>query len=92
MNIVLLNEDKRIREKMTADLNAGGHKTTLASSSDSFIAAVSEGDINVFVIDLKTWYRGSAIYNYFDIPPLRTIWEPAHIGEEIGAEPRMFPE
>ena len=30
-------------------------------------------------------------YNYFDIPPLRTIWEPVHIGEEIGAEPIMFP-
>jgi hypothetical protein len=35
-------------------------------------------------------YNGA--YNYIEIPPLRTIWEPAHIGEEIGAEPRMFPE
>lgn len=31
-------------------------------------------------------------YNYIDIEPLRTIWEPAHIGEEIGAVPRMFPD
>ena len=30
-------------------------------------------------------------YNYIDIKPLRTIWEPVHIGEEIGAEPIMFP-
>jgi hypothetical protein len=35
-------------------------------------------------------YNGA--FNYIEIPPLRTIWEPAHIGEEIGAEPRMFPE
>jgi catechol 2,3-dioxygenase-like lactoylglutathione lyase family enzyme len=30
-------------------------------------------------------------YNYIPIPPLRTIWEPVHIGEEIGAEPVMYP-
>ena len=30
-------------------------------------------------------------YNYVDIWPLRAIWEPVHIGEEIGAEPIMFP-
>lgn len=30
-------------------------------------------------------------YNYIEIQPLRTIWEPVHIGEEIGAEPIMFP-
>jgi hypothetical protein len=31
-------------------------------------------------------------YNYIPIPPLRAIWEPVHIGEEIGAEPRMYPD
>jgi methylmalonyl-CoA/ethylmalonyl-CoA epimerase len=31
-------------------------------------------------------------YNYFDIKPLRTIWEPVHIGDEIGAEPIMYPQ
>ena len=30
-------------------------------------------------------------YNYLDIKPLRTIWEPVHIGEVIGAEPITFP-
>jgi len=30
-------------------------------------------------------------YNYIDIKPLRTIWEPVHIGEIIAAEPVMFP-
>jgi len=30
-------------------------------------------------------------YNYIEIKPLRTIWEPVHLGEEIGAEPIMFP-
>ena len=30
-------------------------------------------------------------YNYVDVWPLRTIWEPVHIGEEIGAEPTMLP-
>ena len=30
-------------------------------------------------------------YNYLDIKPLRAIWEPVHMGEEIGAEPVMFP-
>jgi catechol 2,3-dioxygenase-like lactoylglutathione lyase family enzyme len=30
-------------------------------------------------------------YNYVDVWPLRAIWEPVHIGEEIGAEPTMHP-
>jgi len=30
-------------------------------------------------------------YNYIDIKPLRTIWEPVHIGEIIAAEPTMYP-
>jgi catechol 2,3-dioxygenase-like lactoylglutathione lyase family enzyme len=31
-------------------------------------------------------------YNYVDVWPLRAIWEPVHIGEEIGAEPTMHPD
>jgi catechol 2,3-dioxygenase-like lactoylglutathione lyase family enzyme len=30
-------------------------------------------------------------YVYFDIKPLRAIWEPVHVGKEIGVEPRLFP-
>ena len=30
-------------------------------------------------------------YAYFDIGPLRAIWEPVHAGDEIGVEPRLFP-
>jgi catechol 2,3-dioxygenase-like lactoylglutathione lyase family enzyme len=30
-------------------------------------------------------------YNYVDVWPLRCIWEPVHLGEEIGAEPTMLP-
>ena len=30
-------------------------------------------------------------FNYIDIWPLHAIWEPVHIGEEIGAEPIMLP-
>ena len=30
-------------------------------------------------------------YNYIDIKPLCAIWEPVHIGEEIGAQPTIYP-
>jgi len=30
-------------------------------------------------------------YNYIYIEPLRTIWEPVHLGKSIGAEPTRFP-
>ena len=30
-------------------------------------------------------------FNYFDIKPLRTIWEPVHVGGKGGVEPVMFP-
>jgi hypothetical protein len=29
-------------------------------------------------------------YRYIDIKPLRAIWEPVHIGEEIGHSARAF--
>jgi 4-hydroxyphenylpyruvate dioxygenase-like putative hemolysin len=30
-------------------------------------------------------------FNYFDTKPLRTIWEPVHIGEVIGGKPIKYP-
>ncbi len=30
-------------------------------------------------------------YNYVDVWPLRAIWEPVHISEDIGPEPTMHP-
>ncbi len=30
-------------------------------------------------------------YNYIEIPPLHTIWEPVHMPEEMGVEPLMWP-
>ena len=30
-------------------------------------------------------------YDYIDIKPLRAIWEPVHMPEEIGAVPTMYP-
>lgn len=36
--------------------------------------------------------KDKGAYNYIEIPPLRSIWKAVHVGEEIGAEPRMFPE
>ncbi len=31
-------------------------------------------------------------YNYIDIKPLHTIWEPIHIGGSLGVEPTHYPE
>jgi catechol 2,3-dioxygenase-like lactoylglutathione lyase family enzyme len=31
-------------------------------------------------------------YNYIDIPPLRTIWEPVYEGKEVGVKPTMVPD
>ena len=30
-------------------------------------------------------------FNYIDIEPLRSIWEPVHVGENVGAEPTVLP-
>ena len=35
-------------------------------------------------------YKGA--WNYIDTKPLRTIWEPAHKGKSMGAEPTRYPE
>jgi len=31
-------------------------------------------------------------FNYFDLKPLRVIWEPAHLGEKSGFTPLMIPQ
>ncbi len=67
MKVVLLEENRLRRVELQKALEKTGNKVTLASDSDSFIQAASAQDAELYVIDVRSWYRGESIYSYFDI-------------------------
>ncbi len=68
MNVTVLYEKKRTRDELKVAIEKKGHDVTLAVSSDDFFKAIDETVADTFVIDVRSWYRGSAIYNYFNVP------------------------
>ncbi len=68
MNVVVLYETKRNRDDLKASIERKGHEVTLAATSGDFFEAVYEQIADTFVIDVRAWYRGSSIYEYFEIP------------------------
>ncbi len=68
MKIVLLYEDKLNREKLTKQIETAGHDITLCTTSGNFMEAVYENSADLYIIDVKSWFRGSSIYNYYNVP------------------------
>lgn len=78
MKVVLLKEDKRTRDDYSKSIENAGHDVSLIANSSDFIEAVYANDADTYIVDMKAWFRGSAVYNYFDIPQkmnsVRTIF------------------
>ena len=68
MKVVVLYEAKKNRDDITSAIEAKGHDVELVVNSNDFFEAVYAGNADKYIIDVRSWYRGSAIYNYFDIP------------------------
>ena len=68
MKIVVLYETKKDRENLKSVIEAKGHDVELVYNSNDFFEKVYNNDAERYVIDVRSWFRGSAIYNYFDIP------------------------
>ena len=67
MKIVVLYEHKRYRIELEEALTKAGHTVTTCSNSNDFIEIAENLTADRLIIDVKSWFRGTAIYNYFDI-------------------------
>ena len=67
MKLVVLYEHKRNRIELEDALKAAGHDVTLCKNSSDFLEIVENLKADRMIIDVKSWYRGAAIYNYFSI-------------------------
>jgi catechol 2,3-dioxygenase-like lactoylglutathione lyase family enzyme len=67
------------------------HMNFLVDDVDQAVAALAEQGFPSMQSGRFGPPEQRGAYNYVDVWPLRTIWEPVHLGEEIGAEPTMLP-
>lgn len=67
MKVVVLYENKRNRIELVDALTAAGNTVVACTSSSDFLEAAESTDIDRLIIDVKSWFRGTAIYQYFDI-------------------------
>ncbi len=69
MKVVLLEENRIRRNELKEAIASKGHDVTLCSDCNSFIAALEDADIDMFVIDVRSWFAGESIYSYYTIAP-----------------------
>lgn len=67
MKFVLLYEDKKNRIAVEKQFVGAGHEVTVCESSNDFFIAVEKGGFDKLIIDVKSWFRGLAVYRYFGL-------------------------
>jgi len=67
MKFALLYEDKKNRIAVEKQFVDAGHKVLVCESSNDFFIAVEQGGFDRLIIDVKSWFRGLAVYRYFGI-------------------------
>ena len=67
MKVVVLYENKRNRAELIEELKKAGHDVITCTSSSDFLEAAERDDVERLIIDVKSWFRGTSIYNYFNI-------------------------
>ena len=67
MKFVLLYEDKKNRILVEKQFIDAGHEVITCESSNDFFQAVEKGGFDRIIIDVKSWFRGLAVYRYFGI-------------------------
>ena len=66
MKILVLDENKTRRIRLTEILEKKRHEVTACSQSNAFITAI-EKNFDTLLLDVESWNRGRAIYHYLGI-------------------------
>ena len=65
---VLLMDDVRVRRNHIKDAASKlNHEVTDCFSTNDFISIVEDSVPELLILDMDTWRKGKAIYNYFRI-------------------------
>ncbi|MCL1946227.1 MAG: hypothetical protein FWF51_03615 [Chitinivibrionia bacterium] len=67
MKFVLLYEDKKNRAAVEKQFKDAGHEVITCEGTNDFFQAVEKGGFDRIIIDVKSWFRGLAVYRYFGI-------------------------
>lgn len=70
MKFVLLYEDKKNRIVVEKQFVSAGHEVISCENSNDFLTAVNNGGFDRMIVDVKSWFRGLAIYRYFGLAKL----------------------
>ncbi|ERP31656.1 response regulator [Chitinivibrio alkaliphilus] len=67
MKILLLEESRGFRDTLHDALQKAGHEPALCHDSGAFIEAALSVGYDCAVIDVRSWFRGEALYSYMNI-------------------------
>ncbi len=67
MKVLVLDDGRKRIVQMQDELGKKNIETVLCSTSNSFMDAVGTANFDSFLINVDTWEKGRAIYDYFGI-------------------------
>ncbi|MBD3344114.1 MAG: response regulator [Chitinivibrionales bacterium] len=69
MEILVFDESRKTRDALTDSLGKKNTNVTCCSSSNDFMTTMQETSPDRILLDVTTWRKGTAIYNYFNFAP-----------------------
>lgn len=66
MKVLLVDEVRSRAMELLGRLRGENHEVTPCTVTNDFLNAVQERPIDVILLDVGTWRKGRAIYEYFD--------------------------
>jgi len=67
MKILLLDDTRPRRNELVDALQKKRYEVTACYSTNDFMNAVEKHKADAILLDMESWYRGSAVYNFFGI-------------------------
>ncbi len=67
MKIVVLDESKKMRQKITETLEEKGHTVITCLASGAFMDAIESSTPGKVLMNVDSWKHGKAMYTYFKI-------------------------
>lgn len=67
MKILLLDDTKQRRTHLVELLQKKRYEVTACYSSNDFMNMVEKHKADIVLLDMESWYRGRAVYDFFGI-------------------------
>jgi DNA-binding NtrC family response regulator len=67
MKIVILDDTRKRRNELADALQKKRYEVTACYSSNEFIGSIEKQKFDAVLLDMESWNRGKAIYNYIGL-------------------------